>query len=64
MSSYQNIRVSTEDHQAWITINRPDTLNALDVQTIEEIESAFMAAEADDDARVPSVSAIAASTTL
>lgn len=40
------------DHQAWITINRPETLNALDGPTIESLEENFIAAEDDNDVYV------------
>ena len=52
MSDYQNTTLAVENHQAWITINRPEVLNALNVATLEELEQAFAAAEADDDVRV------------
>jgi enoyl-CoA hydratase len=52
MSSDNNILLSIEDHQAWITINRPETLNALDGPTVAVLESTFIAAEDNDDVRV------------
>ena len=52
MPELANVTLSVEDHQAWITVNRPKILNAIDVQTIEEIESAFLDAAANDDVRV------------
>ena len=52
MSDNQNITLKVEDHQAWITINRPEVMNALNVPTLEELEQAFITAEADDDVRV------------
>jgi len=52
MSSANNILMTVEDHQAWITINRPETLNALDGPTLVELESTFSAAEDDDDVHV------------
>lgn len=52
MSSDNRILMSIEDHQAWITINRPETLNALDAPTIEALEATFAEAEANDDVHV------------
>ncbi len=49
---YRNILVRREDAEAWIVINRPATLNALDVATLLEIERALDAAERDDAVRV------------
>ena len=37
---------------AIITINRPDTLNALDIPTLEQLESCFTEAERNDSVRV------------
>jgi len=48
----QNILLDVDAQQAWITINRPTTLNALDIPTLLELESAFREAEADPDVRV------------
>ena len=52
MTTDNPILITREDGQAWITINRPDTLNALDVPTIEMLESVFTEAEDDPDVRV------------
>ena len=52
MSSGNSILMEVADHQAWITINRPETLNALDGPTLEAFEATFAAAEADDDVYV------------
>lgn len=52
MSNESNILSVVEDHQAWITINRPQTLNALDGPTLALLETAFAAAEDDDEVRV------------
>lgn len=48
--NFQNLLVRTENKIAYITINRPDKLNALNKQTIEELHHALKAA--DDDASV------------
>lgn len=45
--SYNNILVETENQISKITINRPDKLNALNKDTISELNKAFKAAEAD-----------------
>ncbi|ACL04333.1 Enoyl-CoA hydratase/isomerase [Desulfatibacillum aliphaticivorans] len=43
---------STEDGIAWIRLNRPDKLNALNHVVFDEIGQAVAAAAADDDVRV------------
>jgi len=48
----KNILLDIDAQQAWITINRPSTLNALDIPTLLELESAFREAEAHPDVRV------------
>jgi enoyl-CoA hydratase len=48
----QNILLDVDAQQAWITINRPTTLNALDIPTLLELESAFREAEGNPDVRV------------
>ena len=42
MTSYQNILFSVEENIATLTINRPSNLNALNQQTLEEIEAAVL----------------------
>jgi len=41
-----------EDGVAWITMNRPETLNSFNQEIIFEMNAAFDKAEADDDVRV------------
>ena len=41
--NYQNLLVETKNHTALVTINRPDKLNALNGQTIDELEVVFKA---------------------
>lgn len=48
----QNILTEEKDGILYITINRPDKLNALNRKTIEEIESVFIYAEQLDSVRV------------
>lgn len=50
--NYENILVSTEEHVATITINRPSKLNALNRATIAELSKAFQEAEKDGNVRV------------
>ena len=52
MSDDSSILLSISAQQAWITINRPETLNALDGPTLELLEQKFKQAEAHDDVRV------------
>ena len=47
--SYQNLLVETREGIAFVTINRPDKLNALDALTLSELHAAFGAARADAD---------------
>ena len=51
-TAFENIAYEVTEHEAWITINRPETLNALDIATLTEIEAAVERAERDDDVRV------------
>jgi enoyl-CoA hydratase len=52
MSSYNTILVSQEDATQWITINRPNQLNALNKETIEELHTAINAANTNAAVRV------------
>lgn len=48
----ENILIATVGGLQTITINRPNQLNALNKNTIEELSNAFKAAEADTEIRV------------
>lgn len=50
--SYENILVSQNERVQTITINRPNQLNALNKQTIQELHEAFKTAEKDAGIRV------------
>lgn len=50
--SYQNILVVNKNQICYITINRPDKLNALNRTTIEELNKALGDAEFNNDIRV------------
>jgi enoyl-CoA hydratase len=39
--NYQNILLEIKNHTALVTVNRPDKLNALNGQTIDELENVF-----------------------
>lgn len=50
--SYENILLNKEDKLSIITINRPESLNALNAKTIQEISSALEELDSDSTCRV------------
>lgn len=50
--NYKKIILKVEDHVASLTLNRPEKLNALDSETMEELKTAFDEVRENDDARV------------
>jgi len=50
-NTYSNILVDLNDQTALVTINRPDQLNALNVQTIDELNRAFTALSSKKEVR-------------
>ena len=52
MASFENIRLETKNKIAYVTIDRPKVLNALNMQTMEELRLAFHAIKHDKEARV------------
>jgi len=49
--SYQNLLVETREGVTFVTVNRPDKLNALNDATVAEIDAAFAAVAADPAVR-------------
>ena len=52
MSDYSNLKIEKEADIAVLTISRPDALNALNSETIEELDKALSEIEADDSVKV------------
>lgn len=50
--SYENLLYQKKDGIAYITVNRPKVLNALNRKTVEELRDALLDARADDTVRV------------
>ena len=50
--SYNNIITALSNNITTVTINRPNKLNALNKETIEELHDAFKKADADKDTKV------------
>lgn len=49
---YDNILIKIENGIGWIEINRPEKLNALNAKTAQEIHSAFMEFQTNDQVKV------------
>lgn len=47
-----HVRYETKDHVAYVTLNRPAVLNAMDLRMHEELATVWDEVEADDDVRV------------
>ena len=52
MATYEDILYEARDGIAWITINRPEVLNAFRAKTVDELIAAFRAAWHDPDVGV------------
>jgi enoyl-CoA hydratase/carnithine racemase len=52
MSDYQNLKFETKNQIAYVTINRPDKLNALNMAVMEEMRSVFNGIKDDREIRV------------
>jgi enoyl-CoA hydratase len=49
--SFDNLLVECEQHVATLTIQRPQRLNALDARTLDELRSAFLSFQSNDQIR-------------
>ena len=49
--TYEDIKTETRDQTTWITLSRPEAMNAVRPQTYLELAAAFEAADADRDTR-------------
>jgi enoyl-CoA hydratase len=52
MEQYKNLRIEKEENIGWIIINRPDKLNALNHETINELHQAFLSFQEDNEVKV------------
>ncbi len=52
MTDFQNIKFEKKNHIAYITIDRPKVLNALNMPTMQELKTAFADVKDDADVRV------------
>lgn len=52
MGDYQNIKFEIRNRAAWVTLNRPDALNAINQELLAELDRAMDVAEADPEVRV------------
>src|SRR3954469_18146129 len=50
--NFQNLKYESKNHIAYVTINRPEKLNALNMAVMEELRTAFTAIKSDADVRV------------
>jgi enoyl-CoA hydratase len=52
MSQFQNIKLEKKNHIAYVTIDRPKVLNALNMATMQELKQAFESIKDDANVRV------------
>ncbi len=52
MSSYETIRYDVEDHVAWLTLNRPEVMNAINLQMQNELQDVWKRIRLDSDVHV------------
>src|SRR4051794_10241687 len=49
---FETITYEVRDHVAWMTLNRPDAMNAFNLRMQQEVRQAWLNARFDDDVRV------------
>ena len=52
MTEFQNIKLEKKNRIAYITVDRPKVLNALNMATMQELKQGFAAVKDDDEVRV------------
>ena len=52
MTDFKTLRYESRDRKAYITLSRPDRLNAIDDRMLREIRAAVEQADADPDVHV------------
>jgi enoyl-CoA hydratase/carnithine racemase len=52
LSAYQTLKYEERDAVAWVTLNRPDALNAFDGQMMRELHDCWRSLRGNDDVRV------------
>src|SRR5437868_13691245 len=50
--NFQNLKYESKNKIAYVTVNRPEKLNALNMAVMEELRTAFTAIKADKEIRV------------
>lgn len=50
--AYQNILYTKQERVAYVTLNRPDVLNPINMEVLEELEAAFQDCSVDNNIRV------------
>ncbi len=55
LPEFENILLERDEALTWITLNRPDRLNAMNPQMLDELEAGLEALRTDDDTRVVAI---------
>ena len=52
MSDYQTLEITREGHLTWLTLDRPESLNALSTQLVDDLRDFFARLPEDRETRV------------